>query len=171
MVTNPEDISEWVQDVLDVLGSDWDTRAIPLEDFTVDVGGERVDVNMRSVYVSEDITTTVTRTVRYLFIQMYPYAVTMEEADKTVAETVDLSVILSIVGITVVLVVISFLMLPLVRLALDMEKVRLLDLDELDLTQGSRLTEIASLLLGFQSMCQMLTEYKAFMPKTLFDSR
>eukprot|EP00659_Diplonema_papillatum_P008835 gene8835-13691_t len=169
MISNPEDISEWVQDVLDLLGSDWDTRAVPLEEYAVDVDGERVDVNMRVVYVSVDISSGVKRTVRYLFIQMYPYAVTMEEADRTLAETVDLSVILSVVGITALLVVIAFLMLPLVRLALDMEKVRLLNLDALVLTQGSRLTEIASLLLGFQSMCQMLTEYKAFMPKTLFD--
>ncbi|KAJ9438866.1 hypothetical protein DIPPA_27427 [Diplonema papillatum] len=38
----------------------------------------------------------------------------------------------------------------------------------LNSTKSSMLTEIASLLLGFQHMCKVINEYKAFMPQTLF---
>eukprot|EP00659_Diplonema_papillatum_P004367 gene4367-6761_t len=161
-------ISDWTMSALNILGPSWTTRSVPEEDYVVELAGNAVSVNMAAVSVVQD-ESDVNRKVGYLVILMTPREVTMQAADETLDEAIDLSVVLSVAGITMLLCLSTVLVLPLIHLASDMEEVRAMQLDSLDLTKNSRLTEVASLLLGFQSMCVMMNEYKAFMPKTIFN--
>ncbi|KAJ9456833.1 hypothetical protein DIPPA_00307 [Diplonema papillatum] len=109
------------------------------------------------------------REISYMIVYIVPKDVVIGEADDALAHSVYVSILLLAVGLALLTTATSIITLPLVSLANDIENVRVMRLEaSLGIKKSSSLTEIASLLVGFQHMCRMINEYKTFMPKTLF---
>ena len=145
--------SGWREDIFDETATTKITSA-----------GEKLHVNMLSVdYVSR----TGERDMSFLVVYITPEAVILEEAVESREVSVNYALLLSITAVVVIIGCTILITSPIARLAIDMEYVQHMELNHLN-TVSSSLTEIQSLLIGFKSMCAMLTEYKAFLPKSVF---
>ncbi|KAJ9465609.1 hypothetical protein DIPPA_12988 [Diplonema papillatum] len=135
----------------------------------VSVDGRSCFLNAETVYYISKDDGLYERQVGYLIVYIVPNEVVLGEADDALEKSVWTSILLLCLGLACLTTASAIITLPLVALAYDMEKVRVMRLDSLlNTNKSSMLTEIASLLLGFQYMCKMINEYKAFMPQTLF---
>ncbi|KAJ9437044.1 hypothetical protein DIPPA_30178, partial [Diplonema papillatum] len=160
-----EDVSAWTKAALDILGDTFTSgllKTAEIYDRTID--GKKVMINFQTA-----VATANKRTLDFLLVYFVPEEVVYEEANRSLAKAINISVILSVVGVVVLVVLATFITLPLISLANSMEDVRAMHMEDIDLNRASRLTEIGSLILGFQAMCRMLIEYKSFMPKSLFN--
>ncbi|KAJ9461003.1 hypothetical protein DIPPA_30588 [Diplonema papillatum] len=160
-----EDVSAWTKAALDILGDTFTSgllKTAEIYDRTID--GKKVMINFQTAVAKAN-----SRTLDFLLVYFVPEEVVYEEANRSLAKAINISVILSVVGVVVLVVLATFITLPLISLANSMEDVRAMHVEDIDLNRASRLTEIGSLILGFQAMCRMLIEYKSFMPKSLFN--
>ncbi|KAJ9461005.1 hypothetical protein DIPPA_30570 [Diplonema papillatum] len=166
VVTPPfnANVSEWTKAGLAVLGDGWDSGTVGSEEATgVTISGEKVSVSLATVVESGS------KTLDYVLVYFVPDTVVYEEANRSLAAAINVSILLTVGGVLILVVLATFITLPLIALANDMEDVRTMQIDTISLTEQSRLTELGSLILGFQAMCEMLVEYKSFLPKTLFN--
>ncbi|KAJ9458622.1 hypothetical protein DIPPA_26839 [Diplonema papillatum] len=167
-------VSRWTRAALAAIDFDLENANVATGvTYQSSMDGEPVWINLDSVRRSNaddlDIGSTIPiKTLSYFMAYIVPESVILQTADDSLDRSINLSIILSIIGVLLLVLVSTAFTLPLIYLANDMELVREMRLDELSLDKKSRFTEVSSLLTGFQSMCRMLSEYKAFMPKTLF---
>ncbi|KAJ9456826.1 hypothetical protein DIPPA_00304 [Diplonema papillatum] len=161
-------VTEWVTKALSLIDGNLNAPVRVSNTESIEIEGKACFVNMGTASIVRPGNNANTRAFRYLLIMIVPEAVIYHDADAALRDTVDLSVILTIVGITLLVSSTFLFTIPLIRLAQDIEDVRTMHIKGVNLQQTSRLTEIACLLEGFQVMCRMMAEYKAFMPKTLF---
>ena len=104
----------------------------------------------------------------WVLLYVTPEAVIMGEANDAIEKSVDLSVIISIVAVATAVTLASLITKPLVKLAQDMEYVRLMLPEKVvPPTVLIPLRETSSLQRGFDSMCMILREYKAFLPNSI----
>ncbi|KAJ9441324.1 hypothetical protein DIPPA_13573 [Diplonema papillatum] len=139
--------------------------------FQADVDGKPCFLDASTVYYGKESSTVnpFFRQIGYLIVYIVPEEVVLGEAERALEKSVWISILLLCVGLACLTTASAIITLPLVALAFDIEEVRVMRLEGLlNSTKSSMLTEIASLLLGFQHMCRMINEYKAFMPQTLF---
>ncbi|KAJ9441250.1 hypothetical protein DIPPA_13858 [Diplonema papillatum] len=139
--------------------------------FQADVDGKPCFLDAGTVYYVETSSKVdgYYRQIGYLIVYFVPEEVVLGEAERALEKSVWTSILLLCVGLACLTTASAIITLPLVALAFDIEEVRVMRLEGLlNSTKSSMLTEIASLLLGFQHMCKMINEYKAFMPQTLF---
>eukprot|EP00659_Diplonema_papillatum_P016569 gene16569-25414_t len=162
-------VSEWMRAVFTVVT--YDNLVIggitPSVITEAKVDGKRVLINMETAGASVTIG-GVKRTLQFVVIYIVPDGVLYHDRNEILALSVNLAGLLSVVGLVTLILLATLISAPLVALASDMEKVRTMRVDEIDLEKDSRLLEVGSLLVGFKAMCSMLIEYKSFMPKTLF---
>ncbi|KAJ9446598.1 hypothetical protein DIPPA_21013, partial [Diplonema papillatum] len=163
-----DEVTNWMHAAFDAVGPT--LRGYKTEQlYSSTVGSEKVNVNLQSVSLLKQYNSGEWKKMNYVLIYFVPEEVVYEETTKSLNRAVNLSILLAIVGVVLLVTLAIISTLPLIRLALDMEKVRSMRMDDIDLTQNSRLIEFSSLIIGFQAMCEMLIEYKSFMPKTLFN--
>ncbi|KAJ9446596.1 hypothetical protein DIPPA_21008 [Diplonema papillatum] len=163
-----DEVTNWMHAAFDAVGPT--LRGYKTEQlYSSTVGSEKVNVNLQSVSLRRQYDRGDYKEMNYVLIYFVPEEVVYEETTKSLNRAVNLSILLAIAGVVLLVTLAIISTLPLIRLALDMEKVRSMRMDDIDLTQNSRLIEFSSLIIGFQAMCEMLIEYKSFMPKTLFN--
>ncbi|KAJ9444231.1 hypothetical protein DIPPA_15891 [Diplonema papillatum] len=163
-----DEVTNWMHAAFDAVGPTM--RGFKTEQlYSSAVGSEKVNLNLQSVSLQKEYNPGDFKEMNYVLIYFVPEEVVYEETNKSLNRAVNLSILLAIVGVVLLVTTAIFSTLPLIRLAMDMEEVRSMRMDNIDLTQNSRLIEFSSLIVGFQAMCEMLIEYKSFMPKTLFN--
>ncbi|KAJ9436223.1 hypothetical protein DIPPA_32947 [Diplonema papillatum] len=169
---NSPKISSWTRVAMGIIGENLAEGFVMTSDiFSTTINGEPVMINFETARAE------VRRWGRnrkryelsYLIVNIVPEEVIFEEANKSLYRAVNVNAMMSVAALFVLVFLATFITLPLISLANDMEDVRAMRMDEMDLTKTSRLTELGSLIMGFQAMCAMLIEYKSFMPKTLFN--
>ncbi|KAJ9435863.1 hypothetical protein DIPPA_15068 [Diplonema papillatum] len=164
-----EGLTAWGLAGLGVLGSIG--GSLNATSFRADVDGKPCFLDADTVYFVETSSKVdgYYRQIGYLIVYIVPEEVVFTDADKALEKSVWTSVLFLCIGLACLTTASAIITLPLVALALDIEEVRVMRLEKLlNSTKSSMLTEIASLLLGFQHMCKVINEYKAFMPQTLF---
>ncbi|KAJ9438867.1 hypothetical protein DIPPA_27427 [Diplonema papillatum] len=164
-----EGLTGWGLAGLGVLGSI--RGSLNSTSFQADVDGKPCFLDADTVYFVETSSKVdgYYRQIGYLIVYIVPEEVVLGDADRALEKSVWTSILLLCVGLACLTTASAIITLPLVALAFDIEEVRVMRLEKLlKSTKSSMLTEIASLLLGFQHMCKMINEYKAFMPQTLF---
>eukprot|EP01060_Flectonema_neradi_P030680 TRINITY_DN4504_c4_g1_i1.p1 TRINITY_DN4504_c4_g1~~TRINITY_DN4504_c4_g1_i1.p1 ORF type:complete len:1161 (+),score=250.80 TRINITY_DN4504_c4_g1_i1:63-3485(+) len=153
----------WTAELLTAIPS-WQTQVID----GMHLENNGVHSNLLSVDYSSS---QGSRDISYLLCYMTPAAVIQEEADESMERSLNFAITLSIVTVILVVGMTIVFTAPLINLATDMEYVRLFEMEKVSSISASKfsfMTEIASMLLGFEHMCEMLTEYKAYLPKTVF---
>ena len=154
----------WTAAILETI-SDWETRVI--DGIHLEKNG--IDSNLLSVDYSS---AQGSRDISYLLCYMTPSVVIQEEADASMERSLNFSLTLSAVAIIIIVSLIVMFTAPLIALATDMEYVRLFEMERVTSAAGNSrfrfMTEISSLLLGFENMCEVLIEYKAYLPKSIF---
>ncbi|KAJ9440764.1 hypothetical protein DIPPA_31658 [Diplonema papillatum] len=164
-------ISSWTRVALRILGENLAEGFVMTSDiFSATINGKPVMINFETARAESRGWGQSRRfELSYLIVNIVPEEVIFEEANKSLYRAVNVNVMMSMIALFVLVFLATFITLPLISLATDMEDVRAMRMDEMDLTKTSRLTELGSLIMGFQAMCAMLIEYKSFMPKTLFN--
>eukprot|EP00755_Sulcionema_specki_P013897 Sspe_Gene.55225::Locus_30396_Transcript_1_1_Confidence_1.000_Length_3425::g.55225::m.55225 len=177
-----ENITSWVKAGLRELG-DW-ASASTLDDehtYVIEIDGDRVYLNMELIAVEMEIErqnvngveTNIElqklRKIRWLLMYFTPDHVILGKANDSRETVLYLSIALSLVAVVFAACVAVFITSPLVQLATDVESVALMKIESLH-RRTSFLKEVAALMESFRAMCAMMEEYKAFMPKTIFET-
>eukprot|EP01060_Flectonema_neradi_P037250 TRINITY_DN744_c0_g1_i1.p1 TRINITY_DN744_c0_g1~~TRINITY_DN744_c0_g1_i1.p1 ORF type:complete len:1111 (+),score=183.83 TRINITY_DN744_c0_g1_i1:73-3333(+) len=165
ILETPEDLHPWTKSIL-TLTDNWMIDTFEATN-TVEIssGGEKVYVNMLSVdYYGEESD----RELGFLIAYFTPEVVIMEEADQSREASLNYAILMSISAIVLIIACTVLITAPLATLAIDMEYVRNMEMESVSNGGGSALMEIQSLLTGFKCMCDMLVEYKAYLPKSVF---
>eukprot|EP01059_Diplonema_ambulator_P037163 TRINITY_DN9677_c2_g1_i1.p1 TRINITY_DN9677_c2_g1~~TRINITY_DN9677_c2_g1_i1.p1 ORF type:complete len:1064 (+),score=379.66 TRINITY_DN9677_c2_g1_i1:231-3194(+) len=163
------DLNPWVRDALRNVNN-WNTSIIdPDRSYLYSTDGGDVYANMLNIRksASGDETSFISYSVDWLLVYMTPHEVIMGSAEAAYDEAIDLSIILASVGLVVLLACAVVITHPFVKLVKDMKLVESMEMDMI-VKRDSMLLEVSALLGGFYAMCDILNEYKAYMPATLF---
>ena len=110
---------------------------------------------------------TVHREMHWILLYLTPKEVIMKPAEDALKENLHLSITISIIVVLVTVVISIVLMYPLIQLAVNMDLVRGMKMEQVESIAPSLVLEIAALGAGFSYMSKMLVEYKAFLPKSV----
>eukprot|EP01064_Diplonema_japonicum_P038546 TRINITY_DN937_c0_g1_i16.p1 TRINITY_DN937_c0_g1~~TRINITY_DN937_c0_g1_i16.p1 ORF type:complete len:1059 (+),score=346.48 TRINITY_DN937_c0_g1_i16:52-3228(+) len=152
----------WVSGALASI-ENWNTSLIDPERSYLYSSGEKVYASMLNIQQS----TFDTNTVDWLVVYITPHVVIMGDAEDAYEEAIDLSVMLAALGVVVLLACAVVITQPFISLVRDMKHVENMEMDKV-VKRDSILLEVSALLSGFYAMCDILNEYKAYMPASLF---
>eukprot|EP01064_Diplonema_japonicum_P013336 TRINITY_DN2087_c1_g1_i1.p1 TRINITY_DN2087_c1_g1~~TRINITY_DN2087_c1_g1_i1.p1 ORF type:complete len:1362 (+),score=175.35 TRINITY_DN2087_c1_g1_i1:125-4087(+) len=129
-------------------------------------GGDAWHVNAQQL----DAGTEGLKFVGFSWVMLYmtPRDIILSRADEVRDKSLDIAILQTVLAIAVAVLSAALISRPLVNLAVDMEHVRVMDVESLK-KRDSALTEVKALLAGFYSVCKILKEYKSFLPDALFN--
>ena len=129
-------------------------------------------VNGTSVFVTRKLLSVgggEFKNINLLVVYCTPEVVVMREADNSRETAKYVSVLVACLGVCFAIALTVVLIEPILGLSVELEKVRVLDLDFLT-TGTSMITEIAALLSAFAEMCSTVSQCKVFLPDIVVES-
>ena len=147
-----------------------DITTVPREKDTVKLtaDGKAISANLKAVDSRDRRTNGFShKQLHWLLIYITPDDLILSESKAALDESLDLSILIGVVTIVVTMACSVVIASPLVRLASNMEHVRVMNMAAIVPQSGGILLEMSALSMGFTHMCDMLVEYRAFLPKTV----
>eukprot|EP00755_Sulcionema_specki_P008656 Sspe_Gene.41556::Locus_20110_Transcript_1_1_Confidence_1.000_Length_3484::g.41556::m.41556 len=168
-VIAPDGATRWLAAALESMPT-WD-QDVDLELVTHElrVDGKTVFLLAESIAAEAESAFDGSNRLLWLVLYLIPEEAVLGEAQSLLDDVLDFSITMGIVSLLLAVLCALLITSPLLRLTCAVEMARIMKLDEIRFS-GSIITEVAAVRNNFSDLCADLRVYKAFIPKTVFES-
>eukprot|EP01060_Flectonema_neradi_P003092 TRINITY_DN11952_c0_g2_i1.p1 TRINITY_DN11952_c0_g2~~TRINITY_DN11952_c0_g2_i1.p1 ORF type:complete len:1144 (+),score=177.25 TRINITY_DN11952_c0_g2_i1:84-3434(+) len=162
---NDPDFHPWVSRGLLEIAEKWTgpIQRDPKVSLELTVNGEKLFLNFQTISAMKQGNWQA----EWMLLYFVPEETIMGEANDALDKSLNISIMISLLSILAAVGCAILISNPLVRLAQDMEYIRLMAVEKVSTTRGSILKEVTSLYSGFDFMCSAMQEYKSFLPQSV----